>query len=107
MRLATSLAFVLTCGLAGIALADDLSLPARTLPAPASDDISPQMQRIIAAKPNPNANPLWKTGEEARAGADAAAVAAKQRIPGLLERLNLTMTAQTMDGVRVHVITPK
>ena len=112
MRLTISLGLVLVCGLmgfslAGIALADDLSLPARTLPAPTSDDISPPMQGIIAAKPNPNANPLWKTGEEARASADAAAAAAKQRIPGLLARLNLTMTAQTMGGVRVHVITPR
>ena len=73
MRLATSLGLVLVCGLTGIALADDLSLPARTLPAPTSDDISPQMQAIIGAKPNPNANPLWKTGEEARASADVAA----------------------------------
>ena len=107
MRRATSLILFLACGLPNIALAADLSLPARTLPAPVSDDISPQMQAIIAAPPNPNANPLWKTGEEARATADAAAEIAKKRIPGLLARLNLVMTAQTMDGVRVHVITPR
>ncbi len=97
----------LSLGLAGGALAADLSLPARVLPAPHSDDISPQMQAIIANPPNPNVNPLWKTGEEARVSADAGAVAAVQRIPGLLERLGLTMTAETIGGVRVHVITPK
>ncbi len=107
MRYATALGLVLICGFAGAVLADDLALPARTLPAPKSDDISPEMQAIIANKPNPNANPLWKSGEEARVSADAGAVAAIGRIPDLLTRLNLTMTAQTMDGVRVHVITPK
>jgi epsilon-lactone hydrolase len=97
----------LSLGLAGSALAAEISLPARTLPAPHSDDISPEMQAIIASPPNPNVNPLWKTGEEARVSADAGAVAAIRRIPGLLERLNLTMTAETIGGVRVHVITPK
>lgn len=106
MRHVVSLGLVLACGIAGSAIADDLSLPARTIPAPTNDGISPQMRAIIAAKPNPNANPLWKTGEEARASADTGALIAKQRIPGLLARLNLTMTAETMDGVRVHVITP-
>ena len=102
---AISLTILLT--LTTLALAQDLSLPARTLPAPKSDDISPEMQAIIAAPPNPNARPLWKTGEEARATADADVPAALRRIPDLLQRLNLTMTAQVMDGVRVHVITPR
>jgi acetyl esterase/lipase len=77
----------------------------KTLPVP-TGEVSPQMQAIIADKPDPNRYPLWKTGKEARASADAAAVAAIQRIPALLKRLNLTMTAATIDGVRVHVITP-
>ena len=106
MTRATILFAVLALGLTGEALAADVSLPARTLPAPKSDDISPEMQAIIAAPPN-TANALWKTGEEARASADAQAVGAIKRIPALLERLNLTMTAETIDGVRVHVITPK
>jgi monoterpene epsilon-lactone hydrolase len=78
----------------------------KTLPVP-TGEVSPEMQVIIANKPNPNANPLWKTGEEARVSADAAAQGAIRRIPDLLARLNLTMTAATMNGVRVHVITPK
>jgi acetyl esterase/lipase len=98
---------VLLLGLTGSSLGAEISLPARTIPAPESDDISPQMQAIIATPPNPNRNPLWKTGEEARATADAQAAVAVRAIPGLLERLNLTMTADTIDGVRVHVITPK
>jgi monoterpene epsilon-lactone hydrolase len=78
----------------------------KTLPVP-TGEVSPQMQAIIAAKPDPNRLPLWKTGEEARVSADAGAVAAIQRIPGLLAHLNLTMTASAIDGVRVHIITPK
>src|SRR4051812_17378097 len=98
---------LLSLGLAGSALAADLSLAARILPAPHSDDISPEMQAIIANPPNPNVNPLWKTGEGAGVGADAGGVAAIQRIPGLLERLTLTMPAETIGGVGVHVIPPK
>jgi epsilon-lactone hydrolase len=78
----------------------------RTLPVP-TGAVSPEMQAIIAVKPDPNLRPLMKTGEEARAFADAQAVVVIQRIPGLLTRLNLTMTAATIDGVRVHIITPK
>jgi epsilon-lactone hydrolase len=107
MRSAAILFTFLSLGLTQVALAADLSLPARTLPAPQSDDISPEMQAIIANPPNPNANPLWKTGEEARVSADAGAAGAIKRIPGLLDRLNLTMTAEIIEGVRVHVITPR
>jgi len=78
----------------------------KTLPVP-TGEVSPEMQAIIAVKPDPNRLPLWKTGEEARVSADAGAVAAIQRIPALLTHLNLTMTATTIDGVRVHIITPK
>ena len=77
----------------------------KTLPVP-TGEVSSQMQAIIADKPDPNRYPLWKTGKEARVSADAAAVAAIQRIPALLKRLNLTMTAATIDGVRVHIIMP-
>ena len=78
----------------------------KTLPVP-TGEVSPEMQAIIAGKPDPNRLPLWKTGEEARLSANAGAVAAIQRIPGLLTHLNLIMTAATIDGIRVHIITPK
>ncbi len=78
----------------------------KTLPVPIGE-VSPEMQAIIAKKPDPNAFPLWKTGEEARVSADAAAADSIKRIPDLLTHLNLTMTAAIIDGVRVHVITPK
>jgi len=103
----TVLFALLPLALAGSAPAAEISLPPRPLPVPHSDDISPQMQAIIAGPPNPAGNPRWKTAEEARASANAGAVAAIKRIPALLERFHLTMTAETMGGVRVHVITPK
>ena len=83
-----------------------LVVGSRTLPVP-TGEVSPEMQAIIAVKPDPNIYPLMKTGEEARAIADAQAAVAIKRIPGLLARLNLTMTAATIDGVRVHIIIPK
>jgi len=83
-----------------------LAIGSRSLPVP-TGEVSPEMREIIAVKPDPNLRPLVKTGREARALADSLAGAANKRIPGLLARLNLTMTAAIIDGVRVHIITPK
>ena len=83
-----------------------LAMGPRSLPVP-TGEVSSEMREIIAVKPDPNLRPLVKTGQEARTLADSLAVAANKRIPGLLARLNLTMTAATIDGVRVHTITPK
>lgn len=90
------------------ARADDvvpLEVPAKSLPAPTAD-ISPGMQKFIGAPLNPDWNKLWKTGEEARAFADIQAAATVKTIPAMLERLHVKSEAATMDGVRVHVITP-
>ena len=73
----------------------------RTLPVPTSE-VSPEMQPIIAVKPDADLYPLVKTGEEARVFADAQAAVIIKRITGLLTRLYLTMTAATIDGVRMH-----
>jgi len=61
------LAYTALAGAHGIAVADEgalapLQVPAKTLPVPT--DVSPEMQRIIAAPPNPDWNVLWKTGAE-------------------------------------------
>jgi len=83
-----------------------LAIGSRSLPVP-TGEVSSEMREIIAVKPDPNLRPLVKTGQEARTLADSLAGAANKRIPGLLARLNLTMTAAAIDGVRVHIITPK
>ena len=82
-----------------------LDTPAKTLPVPTAD-ISPGMQTFIGAPLNPDWNKLWKTGEEARTYADNQAAATVKTIPAMLERLHVTSQAATMDGVRVHIITP-
>jgi monoterpene epsilon-lactone hydrolase len=81
-----------------------LQVPAKTLPVPT--DVSPEMQKIIAAPRNPTWNVLWKTGEEWRAAANAQAVKTLQGIPAMRQRLHVTTQAATMDGVRVFIVTP-
>lgn len=80
------------------------SVPARSLPVPS--DVSPGMQKIIAAPLNPDWNVLWSTGEEWRAAANRQADATLKQLPGLRERLHVSMTSAVMDGVRVNILTP-
>ncbi len=82
-----------------------LDVPAKTLPVPTAD-ISPGMQKFIGAPLNPDWDKLWKTGEEARAYADVQAAATVKSIPAMLERLHVKSEAATIDGVRVHILTP-
>src|SRR5246127_3082135 len=81
-----------------------LQVPAKTLPVPT--EVSPEMQKIIAAPRNPAWNVLWKTGEEWRAAANAQAAKNVQGIPAMRERLHVRMQPATMDGVRVYIVTP-
>ena len=82
-----------------------LQVPAKTLPVPTAD-ISPEMQKFIGAPLNPIWNDLWKTGEEWRTFADKLAATTVEGIPGMLERLRVKIEPSTMDGVKVHVVTP-
>jgi monoterpene epsilon-lactone hydrolase len=79
-------------------------VPAKVLAVPT--DVSPQMQALIAQPLNPIWNLQWKTGEEARRFADEQAAATVKTIPALLERMHVRSGASTIDGVRVHVLTP-
>jgi epsilon-lactone hydrolase len=105
--------FLLACaafaGVCGTALADDSTLAPRQVPAktvPVPTDVSPEMQKLIAAPLNPAWNVLWKTGEEWRAAANVRAAQVDKTIPAMLERLHVTMHPETMNGVRVFVLTP-
>src|SRR6202008_1145477 len=91
--------------LAGDGALTPLEVSAKTLPVPTAD-ISPQMQAFIGKQLNPNWDKLWKTGEEARAFADAQAADTVKGLPAIRERLHVSSPATTMDGVRVHVLTP-
>jgi len=81
-----------------------LQVPAKTLPVPA--DVSPAMQNLIAAPRNPAWNQLWKTGEEWRAAANAQAARTMGTLPAMRQRLHVTVRPETVDGVRVYVVTP-
>lgn len=78
-------------------------VPAKTLPVPS--DISPEMQRIIAAPLNPKWNILWKTGEEWRAAANTQAAQTMKTLPAMRERLGVTTQPGTMAGVKIYTIT--
>ena len=81
-----------------------LQVPAMTVPVPT--DVSPEMQRIIAAPRRPAWDVLLKTGEEWRAAANALAAKTLQALPAMRERLHVTVKSSTMDWVRVYVVTP-
>ena len=78
--------------------------PAKSLPVPT--DVSPGMQKFIAAPLNPDWNKLWKTGEEWRAAADKMDAGIVPTIPAMAERLHVKVEPATMDGVKVYVVTP-
>ena len=82
-----------------------LQVPAKTLPVPT--DVSPGMQRIIAAPRRPAWDALLKTGEEWRAAANVSAARTLQALPAMRERLHVAVESSTMDGVRVHIVTPE
>ena len=80
------------------------SVPAKSLPVPT--DVSEGMQKLIAAPPKPSWNQLWTTGEQWRAAANAEAVATLAALPGIRERLHVTMTPSVIDGVKVNILRP-
>lgn len=80
-------------------------VPARTLPVP--DTVSPQMQALIEAPLSPTWNVIPKTADEWKAQIDAASAAVISTLPALRENLGVTVEATTIDGVKVHLVTPK
>ena len=81
-----------------------LQVPARTVPVPT--DVSPELQKIIAAPRRRGWDKLWKTGEEWRAAANEQAAKTLETLPAMRERLHVTVKATTIDGVRAFVVTP-
>lgn len=80
-------------------------IPAKTLPVPTAD-VSPQLQKIIGMPLRNGWNVLPKTGEEWKPVADAGAEPTIKALPGLLERMKVKVEKQTIDGVRVFIVTP-
>ncbi len=95
--------------LPSVAAADDAALAPRDVPAksiPVPTDVSPGMQKFIAAPLNPSWNKLWKTGEDWRKAADAMDAGIVPTIPTMAERLHVKIEPATMDGVKVFLVTP-
>jgi hypothetical protein len=91
------------------ARADDAALAPREVPAksiPVPTDVSPGMQKLIAAPLNPMWHDLWKTGEEWRKAADKMDAGIVPTIPAMAERLHVKIEPSTIDGVKVFVVTP-
>src|SRR3954452_10606758 len=70
----------------------EMQVPARALPVPT--DVSPEMQRIIAAPRNSAWNVLWKTGEEWRAAAYKRAQGTLQTIGPMRARLHVASKSE-------------
>ncbi len=80
-------------------------VPAKTLAVPTAD-VSPAMQKFIAAPLNPAWNDQFSTGREWRKFADHQAIKINAGIPDMMQRMDVTMAASTIDGVRVWTVTP-
>ena len=92
------------------ARADEAALAPREVPAksiPVPTDVSPGMQKLIAAPLNPLWHDLWKTGEEWRKAADKMDAGIVPTIPAMAERLHVKVEPSTMDGVKVFIVTPE
>ena len=92
-------------GNAQTANAPVLEVPAHSVPVPST--VSPQMAKIIGLPLRTNWNVLPKTGEEWKPVADAGAANTIKNIPGISERLHVTIDKTVIDGVRALVITPE
>ena len=82
-----------------------LEVPAKKITVPT--DVSPQLQKIIAAPLRSNWDIHPKTGEEWKVVADAGAAALIKNVPGMLERLKVKVEKTNIDGVRAFVVTPE
>ena len=82
-----------------------LEVPAKSVPVP--DTVSPQLQKIIGAPLRANWNIQPKTGEEWKPVAEAGAAALIKNVPGMRERLHVTVERTTIDGVRAFIVTPE
>ena len=107
-RLLVSVCAALSCACAAAQTGNRTNpprqVPAKTLQVPT--DVSPEIQKLIAAPLNPSWNVLWKTGEQWRAAANLQAAKTVQGLPALRARLHVTVKPATMDGVKVYVVTP-
>ncbi|MGI4745679.1 MAG: alpha/beta hydrolase fold domain-containing protein [Janthinobacterium lividum] len=80
-------------------------VPAKTLQVPTAD-VSPELQKLIAAPLNPAWNDEFSTGAEWRKFADHQAIKVNASIPDMMQRMNVRIEHSIIDGVRVYTVTP-
>jgi len=82
-----------------------LEVAARRLPVP--DTVSPQMRKLIAAPMRPGWDRRPTTGEEWQAVAQAGAAVTLRSLPGLLERMKVSVQKTTAYGARAFEVLPQ
>lgn len=80
-------------------------VPSRVIPVP--ETVSPQMQAVIARPLDPAFNAVPASPQEWKARVAAAAQLNMALLPGLRERLGVTVEPTTIAGVKAFVVTPK
>ncbi|MDO5536133.1 MAG: alpha/beta hydrolase [Desulfovibrionaceae bacterium] len=87
-----------------------LTCPAPTLaadqPLPTPDTVSPELQALIAAPPSPIWNAHPASADEWKKLVGAVADASLKMLPGLREKLGVTLTKGELGGVPVFYLTP-
>jgi len=96
---------VLALAAAGAALAQDRTVPARSLPVPT--DISPQMQALAARPVAPTFNVVPKTAEEWAQRQKASADGGAKAVEIQAKRLHVKVQKGKMGGVTVYTVTPE
>ncbi|HET7880684.1 MAG TPA: alpha/beta hydrolase [Acetobacteraceae bacterium] len=80
-------------------------VPARSIPVP--DTVSPQIQTLIALPLRPGWNVLPKNADEWRSTVKAAADASLRVLPGMRERLHVSVKETTIAGVHAFLVSPE
>jgi len=80
-------------------------VPAREIPTPST--ASPELQVVIATPANPSWNTHPKSAEEWKAFVRARAEPALKGLPGLKQKMDVTVEPGTIAGVAVFTVTPR
>ncbi len=72
-----------------------------------TDEVSPQMQALIAAPFPPHMNADPKTSAEWHALIDTRTALAVKALPAMREKMGVTVEPAVMGGVKVFIVTPK
>jgi acetyl esterase/lipase len=81
------------------------SVPAHSVPAP-SNEVSPEMQKMIAAPYPPYFNADPKNADEWKTLINSRAAAVIAQLPAIKEKLGVSVKPAVMGGVKVFIVTP-